>query len=191
MSTRKITIRVDKEDLSEVLREIKGDQIVSVTLELPDTKETYKYLSVNDKVLDWEFIEDETDEEEEVEEEHKSPKFANDTEIWAYDIISSNLNLYRGIEELIESTWRVCKKSPGIIFGTPLYMTIVKDELAKLDPDPTVERAILYRVIESYYSRYSDEEILSNLLDKIKTKWKELSNCETLTSVSILLFRDA
>ena len=191
MSTRKITIRVKKEDLSEVIREIKAQETeITLTLSLPDSKDVYKYLSTSDKVLDWEFLEDEPAIEvnkEETEEKKDLDIFSE----FVYNVISGPTNLSEGISSFIEATWRVNKKSPGIIFGTPLFIAATGNELGSLSSGPSIEKAVLYKVIEAYYNGFSKLDIVSDLCDKIRGKWKEMSKCETLTNVSILLFRNA
>lgn len=191
MSTRKITIRVKKEDLSEVIREIKAQETeITLTLSLPDSKDVYKYLSTSDKVLDWEFLEDEQAGEvdkEETEEKKDLDIFSE----FVYNVISGPTNLSEGISSFIEATWRVNKKSPGIIFGTPLFIAATGNELGSLSSGPSIEKAVLYKVIEAYYNGFSKLDIVSDLCDKIRGKWKEMSKCETLTNVSILLFRNA
>lgn len=193
MSTRKITIRVKKEDLSEVIREIKAQETeIILTLSLPDSKDIYKYLSTSDKVLDWEFLEDE--QEIEVDKEVEKIEEIKDLDVFSefvYNVISGPTNLSEGISSFIEATWRVNKKSPGIIFGTPLFITTIGNELGSLSSGPSIEKAVLYKVIEAYYNGFSKLDIVSDLCDKIRGKWKEISKCETLTNVSILLFRNA
>lgn len=188
MSTRRITIRVKKEDLAEVIEKIKGkDEEITLTLSLPDSKEIYKYLSTSDKVLDWDI--DEGEEEVEDKKEEEDIKELDVFSEFVYSLISGPSNLSEGITSFIEATWRVCKKSPGIIFGTPLFITSVSNELSSLTSGPSIEKAVLYKVIEAYYSGCSKVDIVSSLCDNIRDKWKELSKCETLTNVSILLFR--
>ncbi len=196
MSTRKITIRVKKEDLSEVLEKIKAQESeITLTLSLPDSKDVYKYLSTSDKVLDWEFDEEivGTDMDNsnsligEKEELGKLDVFSE----FVYNLISGPSNLSEGISSFIEATWRVNKKSPGIVFGTPLFITAVGNESDSLTSGPSIEKAVLYKVIEAYYNGFSKLDIVSDLCDKIRGKWREISKCETLTNVSVLLFRNA
>jgi len=191
MFTRKITIRVKKEDLSEVIREIKAQETeITLTLSLPDSKDVYKYLSTSDKVLDWEFLEDD-EPAIEVDKETEEKKDLDVFSEFVYNVISGPTNLSEGISSFIEATWRVNKKSPGIIFGTPLFIAATGNELGSLSSGPSIEKAVLYKVIEAYYNGFSKLDIVSDLCDKIRGKWKEMSKCETLTNVSILLFRNA
>ena len=196
MSTRKITIRVKKEDLSEVLEKIKAQESeITLTLSLPDSKDVYKYLSTSDKILDWEFDEeivgtDMDNSDSLIGEKGELGKLDVFSE-FVYNLISGPSNLSEGISSFIEATWRVNKKSPGIIFGTPLFITAVGNESDSLTSGPSIEKAVLYKVIEAYYNGFSKLDIVSDLCDKIRGKWKEMSKCETLTNVSILLFRNA
>lgn len=193
MSTRRITVRVKKEDLAEVIEKIKGkDEEITLTLSLPDSKEIYKYLSTSDKVLDWDIDEGDEEEVEDSKDEEDVKKLLKKLDVFSefvYSLISGPNNLSEGITSFIEATWRICKKSPEIIFGTPLFITSVSNELSSLTSGPSIEKAVLYKVIEAYYNGYSKVDIVSSLCNNIRDKWKELSKCETLTSVSILLFR--
>lgn len=188
MSNRRITIKVKKEDLAKVIEEIRGEDIVSFTISMPDSKETYKYLSTNDKILDWEMEGEDVVEETEM---PKPKKTGDDTlSDLVYDTITEEENMSLGIGNIIESGWKVSRKSPEIVPGTSLFMSSLERELRSLVPyQPTVEKAIFFKVIEAYYSGYKTEDIVSDLIDKMKSRWRELSKCETLTSVSILLFR--
>lgn len=194
MSTRKITVKVKKEDLSEVIENLKAQETeITLTLSLPDSKDIYKYLSTSDKVLDWEFLENEQEmgDVKEVDKEIEEKKDLDVFSEFVYNVISGPTNLSEGISSFIEAAWRVNKKSPGIIFGTPLFITTVGNELGSLSTGPSIEKAVLYKVIEAYYNGFSKIDIVSDLCDKIRGKWKEISKCETLTNVSILLFRNA
>jgi hypothetical protein len=193
MSIRKVTVKVKKEDLSEVIENLKAQESeITLTLSLPDSKDIYKYLSTSDKVLDWEFLENE--QEMDVKEVDKEIEEKKDLDVFSefvYNVISGPTNLSEGISSFIEATWRVNKKSPGIIFGTPLFIITAGNELGSLSSGPSIEKAVLYKVIEAYYNGFSKIDIVSDLCDKIRGKWKEISKCETLTNVSILLFRNA
>ena len=59
MSTRKIQLTVNGNDLSEVLKSLRikdSDLKFTIELEIEDTKENYKYLSTSELIQDWDFI---------------------------------------------------------------------------------------------------------------------------------------
>lgn len=247
MSDRKITIKLDKKNLLDVIEELgvlktkkkfwKPDEIY-ITLDLPDVKRTYEYLSKSKKVLDWslgeydefqeghENIPEETTEEE-VLEEHPATvtKKRRDTELsavpkrgrpkkeptveednnkensldtvdkftkYSLELVKKEETIFHGVAYYIEASWRVCKKSPGIIFGTPLFKESFEREYSEIkNGTPKVESVLLLKVLEAYYSGITDLNMMIDVEDKIRTRWKQLSQAETLTGVSIMMFKNA
>jgi len=242
MSDRKITIKLDEKNLLDVIEELKIAKTkrkfwktneIFLTLDLPDTKDTYVYLTKSKKILDWSLGElkdfkegsdiPETDNPVEIEEhpsvvkrkkrekekearmaeeeatKKEQPEKEENPEIvldkftkFELDLARKETSVYLGLSYFIEATWRVSRKSPGIVFGTPLFKTSVEKEYEEIrNGMPVVERALLQKVIESYYPGITEVDAVLDINDKIRTRWKILSQCETLTSVSIMLFRNA
>ena len=246
MSDRKITIKLDKKNLLDVIEELgvlkskkklwKPNEIY-ITLDLPDTKKTYEYLSKSKKVSDWslgeysEFVEGHEDipedtDDSEILEEHPATVTVKrrETELksapkrgrpkkqaivkeedegdsldtvdkftkFSLDLIKKEEIIFQGAAYYIEAAWRVCKKSPGIIFGTPLFRDSFEKEYAIIKNDsPRVESALLQKVLEAYYSGITNLNMIIDIEDKIRTRWKQMSQSETLTGVSIMLFKNA
>ena len=99
-------------------------------------------------------------------------------------------NIFNGLAVFIEASWRVCRKSPGVVFGTPLFTSALDDVIKDIRDNNTVERALLQKVIESYYNGIQTIDMIQDLRDKIQNKWKLLSQSESLTNVSIMIFRN-
>lgn len=62
--SRKITITVKTQDIDEVMNSLKctdessESSLITLDIDLKDTKENYKYLTTSDKIVDWFFTED-------------------------------------------------------------------------------------------------------------------------------------
>ena len=61
MKKRKVLVKVESSYIYELKKKFDSltDKIVTVTLEIDDTPESYKLLCSDDKIQDWSFIEDE------------------------------------------------------------------------------------------------------------------------------------
>lgn len=191
-----------------------------ITLDLEDEKMTYEYLTKSKKIIDWsigEYSEFDNSQFETPKEEYEHPAARKKREVEkveeekkeltrvetevapGYDkltqyIVSLTLkaeNEYVGMAMFVYASWQIYKAQPGIIFGTPLYKSSLGKKFEEiLGKDKTVEMALLEKVVESYYPGISLADAILDLEDKMKKKWKLFEQCETLTSVSILLFRN-
>ena len=210
MSSRKITLRINEKDLLEVLQDLTelkakrkfwNREEVQLTLSLEDTRKTYEYLCKSKKILSWDvgdvvldspdIVPQET--EPEVEEIHEEPaKPTRKTDKFT-DFVSkfSGTADWSGLSLFIECSWRVSKKSPGVIFGTPLFKSSLLQELDIVKAGSTSsERIILDKVLESYYLGVDYLDAVEDTISKIRSAWKSLSKHESLTSVSIRLFKN-
>ncbi len=220
MPARKITIETTEDNLIKVLKELKVATInykdhVFVTLDLPDDKFTYEYLSKSEDVENWslgafnEFDESrfnpttnkkkksaskkETETEEVVEKieqpRESVPKPKKFTQ-YTLDFIKFDEG-YEGLAKFIEASWRVCKKSSGIIFGTPLFKSVLEKEYELIEKEGNkIDRALLRQVLETYYMGYPFEDAVEDAIEKIRSAWKSLPTHQSLTSVSIRLYKN-
>ena len=203
MSSRKITLRINEKDLLEVLQDLTelkakrkfwNREEVQLTLSLEDTRKTYEYLCKSKRILSWDvgdvvldspdIVPQETEPEvEEIPEEPVKPTRKTDK--------FSGTSDWSGLSLFIECSWRVSKKSPGVIFGTPLFKSSLLQELDTVKAGSTSsERILLDKVLESYYIGVDYLDAVEDTISKIRSAWKSLSKHESLTSVSIRLFKN-
>ena len=213
MSSRKITLRINEKDLLEVLQdltELKAKRKfwsrdeVQLTLDLEDTRKTYEYLCKSKRILNWEvgdtILSDEsekilqTDYEQKEAVETKEPdppkperKVEKFTE---YVSKFSGTSDWHGLCLFIDCSWRVSKKSPGVIFGTPLFKSSLMQELEAIKDNASSERILLEKVLESYYLGVDYIDAVEDTIGKIRAAWKSLGKHESLTSVSIRLYKN-
>lgn len=213
MSSRKITIKINEKDLVNVMQELGkfkasrnfwNRSVLQVTLDLTDSKETYEYLAKSKNILDWELGDtiiqdsesDKTEEEvvvepepqvlkEEPKEEKKKPeKFVDYVSKFSGTTDWANLAFF------IESSWRVAKKSPGVIFGTPLFKSSLLQEYEAIKDNGSSERFLLGKVLEAYYNGVDYMDAVEDTIGKLRTSWRTLQKHESLTSVSIRLYKN-
>jgi len=214
MSSRKITLRINEKDLIEVLQDLTelkakrkfwNREEIQITLNLEDTRKTYEYLCRSKRILGWDvgdsILEDEAEkilqtnyDREEREEEIKEPepkKPERKVEKFT-DYVSkfSGTSDWHGLCLFIECSWRVAKKSPGVIFGTPLFKSSLGQELELVKDNASSERILLEKVLESYYIGVDYIDAVEDTIGKIRSAWKTLNKHESLTSVSIRLYKN-
>ena len=213
MSSRKITLRINERDLIEVLQDLtklkakrkfwRRDE-VQLTLDLEDTRKTYEYLCNSRRILSWEvgdtILSDESEadfptnyeQEEKIEvKEPEPPKVERKLEKFTeYVSKFSGQENWSGLCLFIECSWRVAKKSPGVIFGTPLFKSSLMQELEAVKDNASSERILLEKVLESYYLGVDYIDAVEDTIGKIRAAWKTLNKHESLTSVSIRLYKN-
>lgn len=213
MSNRKITIKVNEKDLLSVLEDLTGLRAtrrfwnkseLQLTLDLQDRKEVYEYLSKSKKILDWELgdsilsdspaisqAETEPESEPEVIEQKPEPKKRKSEKFTDYVANFTGTADWSNLAIFILCSWKVAKKSPGMIFGTPLFKSSVAQEYENVKSSGQgSELLILGKVLESYYYSVEYPDAVEDVVQKIRTSWKSLPSHESLTSVSIRLFKN-
>ena len=212
MSNRKITIKVNEKDLLSVLEDLTGLRAnrrfwnkseLQLTLDLQDKKEVYEYLSKSKKILDWELGESvlpdnsstipDPDPEPvaEVVEQKPEPKKRKTESFTDYVANFTGTADWSNLAIFILCSWKVAKKSPGMIFGTPLFKSSVAQEYENTKTTGQgSELLILGKVLESYYYSVEYPDAVEDVVQKIRTSWKSLPSHESLTSVSIRLFKN-
>ena len=212
MSNRKITLRINEKDLLEVLQdltELKAKRKfwsrdeVQITLDLEDTRKTYEYLCKSKKILSWEvgdtILSDESEkilqtdyeQKEVVEIKEPEPKKRKSEKFTDYVANFTGTTDWSNLAIFILCSWKVAKKSPGMIFGTPLFKSSVAQEYENVKSSGQgSELLILGKVLESYYYSVEYPDAVEDVVQKIRTSWKSLPSHESLTSVSIRLFKN-
>ena len=195
MSSRKVVIKTKEKNLLGILKDLGmaeeekkflKSSDVYLMLNLPDTKDTYEYLSKSGKILNWE-IEDSNDKDTEPDDSGEELDIFTE---YLYNLVCQEDSRWVGLTYILEGSWCVSKKSPGIVFGTDLFMEALEKEFTRIEKENTsIERAVLFKIIESYYAGNNLVSVIFDLKDKISKSWKSLSQCQTLTSVSMLLFK--
>ena len=211
--TRRIKVDLEAISATDVLIAL-GQKNVTVSLEILDTKETYKILS-GQGIIDWDFIssEDEKDSNSsftEVEDKVITTDVCEDVKVPSeFSQLYKTLNQsnekaskysikdVQGLAFFIEAVWRVAKERPNIRFGTELFEYNVTNELTKiLESQSTgfhlsTERAMVKLLLEVYYGLpNSDIEVaFSDTLEKIKDHISLIKEADTLNKVANILYR--
>lgn len=181
---RKIKVTISKDSLADVLGNLcpgnDSDSIV-IKLELPDNKNTYKYLSSTPGITDWDFADSTTSSRgyegqssdngncaeqlpreracnySEKPEELKDDESDNSFNFPSYEVAGTNIENFIRV---IESTWNIAKDNPGVRFGTKLFNTIfvrnwndlIKEKIQPTDLTRSTTREVAKLVYKVYYN---------------------------------------
>lgn len=186
----KITITVKSLDFSEVMKNLKltkeyeNNTEFTLDLEIEDCKENYSYLSNSDKIINWDFIKQQTEELP----KEKTPETVEELESNIFSILNNpNFeNSSSGLLNLVKLSWDLSKRNlrlvPSVLYPNMINGVIISNLKYKEDD-------IVKKLIENYYTGVSFSESLEHLISVIKSNWKGLKNSETLVEVITLLFK--
>lgn len=149
-----------------------GREDEDLILDLPDEKETYKILMNHPDIIDWDFVEPEEEKQEKEDESDGRVDMS-----WP-DLVS-----------WIIASWCVARRSPGLIPGGKLWESTILEEFERVrEEETTIEALTLKTFLEVYYSG-SLELANSDVVERIKLRWKELSGQGSIAAVASFLFK--
>lgn len=206
-----ITTNLDKIlDIVNYLKLENSGQITATLIaDLKESKELYKYLSTDENISDWYFI-DEPDKDNDNDKTTEKEATLNESPILETTATNQtqerlvteespivnqiidllNINSVNEISTLVEATWQVSKKSPNIIFGGNLFLEALKEQYSIVGNKPiSIEHALLSKIIESCYYENPLEFIIDDTLERIKNNWKLISTYNTITEVAVKLYK--
>ena len=215
--TRRINIKIKADSASKILTSL-GQSDITVSIDIPDNKDTYKTLSREEGIIDWDFVDLEKEEENiTLEKENfeaikiKDTNEAagiSDAEVVEFaklykefglvnnKLISVIVKDSQDLALLVESIWRVSKEKPGVMFGTNLFDRLVCSKLSEIRSQAlnlhlNTERAMVKLLLEVYYGLpNSDIEVaFSDTLEKIKDHISLIKEADTLNKVANILYR--
>lgn len=216
--TRRINIKIKADSASKILTSL-GQSDITVSIDIPDNKDTYKTLSREEGIIDWDFVDLEKEEEENItleKEDFEAIKIKDtneatgisDSEVVEFarlykeyglvnnKLISVIVKDSQDLALLVESIWRVSKEKPGVMFGTNLFDRLVCSKLSEIRSQAlnlhlNTERAMVKLLLEVYYGLpNSDIEVaFSDTLEKIKNHISLIKEADTLNKVANILYR--
>lgn len=216
--TRRINIKIKADSASKILTSL-GQSDITVSIDIPDNKDTYKTLSREEGIIDWDFVDLEKEEEENItleKENFEAIKIKDTNEVAGISdaevvefaklykefglvnnkLISVIVKDSQDLALLVESIWRVSKEKPGVMFGTNLFDRLVCSKLSEIRSQAlnlhlNTERAMVKLLLEVYYGLpNSDIEVaFSDTLEKIKDHISLIKEADTLNKVANILYR--
>jgi hypothetical protein len=177
--TRRINIKIKADSASKILTAL-GQSDITVSMDIPDNKDTYKTLSREEGIIDWDFVDLEKEEEEKnitlKKDDFEAIKIKDtneaagisDAEVVEFaklykefglvnnKLISVIVKDSQDLALLVESIWRVSKEKPGVMFGTNLFDRLVCSKLSEIRSQAlnlhlNTERAMVKLLLEVYY----------------------------------------
>lgn len=199
-----VTIKAKVKDLSEILSKLDlqdKDVDFSILVSLTDNKHNYTYLSTSDKVLDWDFYNDQKTSNNKIEVESLPTERTSD-DILTEEELSGAINEKKifkllntpefksspyGMLNLIKLSWHLSKKQPIPYLNSNYISMNLRGGTLICDiiyPDDSQS----VRTINNYYSLLPFPDSLEHLLGLIYKHWRDFKNCDTLEEVLTLLF---
>ena len=193
---RRIKLIIDLDRLGEVLKDLQINKCViyndfdvdtaDTIVEVEETPELFKKLTLNDGIQEWDFCDEE--EPQEIKKENNL-KPIKEIVFEEYDKTETpekrKFNNFNDAATYVEACWLLSKKSPSIIFESSLfnkeletYYNIVASS------DVTVEHALLTMILQNYYSQVDYDEAYEDIIKKLKDEWKNLNQHPSLASLS-------
>lgn len=192
MSTRKIQLTVNGNDLSEVLKSLKikdSDLKFTIELEIEDTKENYKYLSTSELIQDWDFLKEDLNlNNESTENPIEEPSNGDEDDLITY--LQGKLCTLADIFRFIVAIWELKSKSPNIKFSVynikkhvwPLFESIKSRSLLTTE-------IVSMRLLELYYGKETVFNIISDVILKLKDNWRIIDKRSSIIELFNNLFK--
>lgn len=174
---RKLKLTIETGELLKSLGIESGEEknLVDVIIEVPESKELYKSLSRNDKIKDWDMIDDGT---EEIKVGDPAPEYQaikktdENSELAGWIWENYNMATYNDLAVLIQSVLMVGYKSPALKFDQFLFNNQVKERYQEINQKTTTTELTVCRlVLEMHYSQISRFEALIDVIIKLKEIW--------------------
>ena len=203
-TVRKIKVVVrDKNGLALLLNQLeKVKGVVTVELEVEESKSNYSLLATSPSVLDWDFITAEEPRQSKEYKEHEKEVTGEDMEPvidrFGYSHADKPYKpsqpkeegILKGIEPgdwnglgwRIESVWRAALKSPAVLFQSDFFWKVL-EQVSQFN-SPTPEHAILVKLSEARWSGWKWEDVDEDLTQILNDEWKSGMGKKSLTELS-------
>ena len=200
---RKIKVVVrDKDGLTLLLNQLeKVKGVVTVDLEVGESKSNYSLLATSPSVLDWDFITAEEPRQEDfvvgVTGEGRDDVTKTDSEFLTLTSQTEQKpaeGILKGIEPgdwngltwRIESVWRAALKSPAVLFQSDFFWKVL-EQVSQFN-SPTPEHAILVKLSEARWSGWKWEDVDEDLTQILNNEWKSGMGKKSLTELSKCIY---
>ena len=195
MHNRKVKLEIKSDKVREVLEKLnKNPESITISVDIEENKDTYKYLSTSDDIISWDFVDECECVKEECKRNSAAVKLEEDQSNVdnSEDIDNSNLIVVKDWNELstyIEAAWRFGRKSPTVIWGTNFFYKTLYEEYNVVASSPlTLEHALLVMILQTYYRDMDIKDALEDTNDKLKNEWVKLKDHLSLASLSQALY---
>lgn len=195
MSTRKIKLTVNGNDLSEVLKslQIKDSELkFNIELDIEDTKDNYKYLSTSNLIQDWDFIEENSseqkDDETTINDKESEKEDSDEVDLTTY--LKDKLYTISDVFSFLLAIWKLKSKSPNFKLSIynikehvwPIFESIKSGALSTTE-------IVSKRLMELYYNKEPIFNIISDVVLKLKDNWKVIDKSSSIIELVNKLFK--
>lgn len=166
MSIRKVTISATSNNLNEVLKSLNiptEDLVLTLDLEVEDSKDTYTYLIESDKILDWNFKDEEID--------NKNLEDESDREITIIKLLIDNLKNPEQVYNFLKYTFEEKTKSPAWRFSVKVISNILSSMSSDKTRVLTIQDRIFIKLLEMYYTDLDKITMFTDIAEKLENRW--------------------
>lgn len=185
MSFRKIKLKIKKENLQEIVEALTKDNEVELVLNVEENKKNFGYLSSTAGILDWDFVDSETNDSRLVESKEEKPEIKTKGKKLE-DIEIKDFNKLAWIVELY---WSIGKGG----WQQDDFYTRIDIEAEKYIKNPNsiisgLNHLMVKTLIEYYYDDSNVEIGITDTINKLKEKSQRIFQCSTISEVTKLLY---
>lgn len=180
MSFRKIKLKIKKENLQEIVEALTKDNEVEVVLNVEENKKNFGYLSSTTGILDWDFMDSETNLAENKEEK---------PEIKIKKLEDIEIKDFNKLAWVVEFYWSLGKGGwQREDFFSYLDMTVENYIKNPNNITSGINHLMIKTLIEYYYHSCSLEEGVNDTLQKLKNYSQQIFQCLTISEVTKILY---
>lgn len=196
MHRRTIIIKTTSDKLDKVINKLSTSSPVkvSVTIEMEETKENYKYLAKNSDIDDWDFVDENAQEDKKDGSELCSDPYYTDPSINPAIMTilkDAKVNIYEPSEKevllVIKSIWETKNAYKNINYSLPNISRAIDRYCyggKYFEYELNNEETVLESFIAGYNSVYSSSDrknIYNDLFDNIRKVWNDIASYSSLT----------
>lgn len=187
---RKVRLTVKASDFQEVMKSLKmnenyADSIAfTLDLEVEDVKENYKYLSTSPKILDWDIIQEEVENElppQETEKEEPEPNYPDQV----YKFMAPYLQNYDAIIAMLYVVW--IEKStihPKGRFTCDFFDgCVIPGMKGYAVPENDINTKVAKFTLSSYYASVPMGDIVYDVFEKLEKMWDQVGKSNSVADL--------
>lgn len=166
MSIRKVTISTTSSNLSEVLKSLNvptEDLVLTLDLEVEDSKKTYTYLIESDKILDWDFKDEDID--------IKNSDDESTGEITIVKLLTDNLKNSEQVYDFLRYAFDEKTKAPAWRFSVKVLSNILSSMSSDKTRVLTIQDRVFIKLLEKYYTDTDKLTMMVDIAEKLENRW--------------------
>lgn len=187
MSSRKIKINIDRENVGEVLKNLDlNSENLELIIDVKENREAFEYLYRSPYISNWDFVDNNRDIKKPVEEEKRTGEKILEKK---KDLAELKIEDFNDLAFVVEFFWSIGKN----YWQNPEFYNMLEEKLASTTKVGNnlitgINHLMIKTLIEYYYSGKGTEFGIKDTLEKLKSHSQEIFRCETISEVTKILY---